>query len=129
VGILAVIANGWYQSFVREANRADAQTALLALANAQEKSFIANNGYTDLTASIPAMITVTSTAGQGIIYQVGTQFFSPGGHYTLALTNDGNANTHTVTATAASASQLADTGCTAITINETNQRSPERCWR
>ena len=45
VGILATIAYPSYQNQVRRSNRADAITALTAMANAQERFYLANNTY------------------------------------------------------------------------------------
>ena len=52
VGILATIAYPSYQNQVRRSNRADAITALTAMANAQERSYLANNMYATNTAPL-----------------------------------------------------------------------------
>jgi prepilin-type N-terminal cleavage/methylation domain-containing protein len=49
VGILATIAYPSYQNQVRRSNRADAITALTAMANAQERFYLANNTYAATT--------------------------------------------------------------------------------
>ena len=59
VGILAAIAVPAYTNYVREANRTDAQTSLLALANEQEKQFPTANTYT----AVMTQLGCTATGG------------------------------------------------------------------
>jgi type IV pilus assembly protein PilE len=113
VGILAAIGYPSYQNQVRRSNRADAITALTAMANAQERFYLANNTYT------------TSTASLG--YAAGTGN-SQRGFYTLTVPT-GNTTTFTVTATAvAGRAQASDTGCTVLSLTSTGVKTPPTCW-
>lgn len=113
VGILATIAYPSYQNQVRRSNRADAITALTAMANAQERSFLGNNTYT------------TDTTLLGFAAGTGN---SQRGFYTLTVPT-GNAITFTITATAvAGGPQAGDTGCTPLTLNSTGIKTPAACW-
>jgi len=113
VGILAAIAYPSYQNQVRRSNRSDAITALTAMANAQERSYLANNTYT------------TDTTLLGFAAGTGN---SQRGFYTLTVPT-GNTTTFTVTATAvAGGPQAGDTGCTPLTLNSTGTKTPATCW-
>ena len=113
VGILATIAYPSYQNQVRRSNRADAITALTAMANAQERSYLANNTYT------------TDTTLLGFAAGTGN---SQRGFYTLTVPT-GNTTTFTITATAvAGGPQAGDTGCTLLTLNSTGIKTPATCW-
>ena len=113
VGILATIAYPSYQNQVRRSNRADAITALTAMANAQERSYLANNTYT------------TDTTLLGFAAGTGN---SQRGFYTLTVPT-GNTTTFTITATAvAGRPQAGDTACTPLTLNSTGIKTPATCW-
>ena len=113
VGILATIAYPSYQNQVRRSNRADAITALTSMANAQERSYLANNTYT------------TDTTLLGFAAGTGN---SQRGFYTLTVPT-GNTTTFTITATAvAGRPQAGDTACTLLTLNSTGIKTPATCW-
>lgn len=106
VAILAAIAYPSYTDTVRRSRRADAIDALLNEAQRAERHFTVHNSYASLVPS------------------AGT---SPAGHYAITLTSD--ATSYTLTATAASASQMADTACTTMTLNQLGVRGPSpACW-
>lgn len=118
VAILAAIAVPSYLSYTREANRADAHKALLAMANNQEKRFPNANTY----ISDPAKLGRAAN-GDG-------DFPSDKGLYLLTATIADSGRRFTVTATAVTGrAQEGDTGCTTITLNSLNQRSPAECWQ
>ena len=114
VGILATIAYPSYQNQVRRSNRSDAITALTAMANAQERSYLANNTY----ATDHAAAWVPRGAGE----------FTAGFLYAHGCRPDFTTR-FTVTATAvAGGPQAGDTGCTALTLNSTGIKTPATCW-
>ncbi len=120
VGILAAIGYPQYQSYVREARRTDAHTALLMTANAEEKYYAANNTYTSSFEDL--------FPGESRIQGGGATLESEEGYYSLSIPT-ANATTFTITATAvAGTSQANDSGCTAISINAANQKTPATCW-
>lgn len=105
VGILAGVAYPNFIDYVREARRADAMGQLLTLQMAQEEYRLKNTSY----ASIADLgITLTSD------------------FYDFTVTNVGG-ETYTLTATAKS-TQVNDTGCTEITLNQNDQKAPAVCW-
>lgn len=129
ISILASMALASYRSSVIRAQRIDATAALLNVAAAQEKFFLANNRYAtdaELEDAPPAGLGIGGTAG---------------GLYDLAITDDGDAATldFIVTATpAADGGQAADEDCGSFSIDQTGRRiglAPDasdntaECWR
>ncbi|MGQ0591125.1 MAG: type IV pilin protein [Gammaproteobacteria bacterium] len=119
VGILAAIAYPSYQNQVRRSNRSDAITALTAMANAQERYYLANNTY-------------ATTA------QLGFPANSQGGFYALTVASADFLTQFTVTATAvAGGPQAGDDppgvdDCTVLSLTSTGQKGPlpaaRNCW-
>jgi type IV pilus assembly protein PilE len=118
-----------YRQYVMRANRADATTALLRVATAQERFFIANGRY----ATDGAERTNAPPAGLGF---PGTER----GYYGLAIANPGGvAIGYTVTATVDPGErQVDDVDCQSFTLNERGQRTAangggtdttDACWR
>jgi len=104
VGILAAIALPAYQDYVRRAHRADAQTELMRLAQLQAKHRVTNTSYSGAIAA----------SGDP------TNFYN---FVTVA-----SSASFTITATAKNgSSQAGDTGCTVLTINQSNLLSPANC--
>jgi len=124
VGILATIAYPSYQNQVRRSNRADAITALTAMANAQERFYLANNTYADTTPPLgfPAPVPPAGNSQRGF-YTLAVPAQVPPGvpvNFLIAFT---------VTATAvAGGPQAGDTGCTPLTLNSTGIKTPAACW-
>ena len=113
IAILAAVAIPGYQQWSRESKRADAHTALLSMANAQEKQFPNDNTYVAI-----------DKLGRK---QTGAKYMTDAGLYTLTVAAD--ASTFTITATAeASSPQFGDKDCREIQINQANQRLPAECW-
>lgn len=117
-----------YRQYVMRANRADATTALLRMAAAQERFFIANGQY-----ATEAERVAPPPGGLGF---AGTER----GYYGLAIANPGGpAIAYTVTATVdAGERQVDDVDCQSFTLNEQGQRTAangggtdttEACWR
>jgi type IV pilus assembly protein PilE len=63
VGILAAIAIPSYQESMRKSRRADAQSALLNIANAMERYFTQNNTYCDTGTSSQGAVVAADTCG------------------------------------------------------------------
>ena len=87
VALLATIAIPSYRQFVLRSHRAEAKSALLDLAAAQEKCDLKNNTYTDAIDDAPP-------DGLGLLAT------TEGGYYTIAV-DDADADSFTATATAA----------------------------
>ena len=97
VGILAAIAYPSYTAQVQKSRRADAQVALMEIAQREESYFLRNRSYGDTTAW-------------------GYSTSSGDGYYTLSIT--ATATTFTATATATSGKpQAHDTPCQVMTLN------------
>lgn len=124
-GILAAIAIPAYNSYVRQARRTDAKTALLDLASLEERYFSINNAYTIDSASLGY------PSGNSWPYTVGS------GYYTISQP------TVTVATTAAPASytlqanatgdQTKDTLCTTFTLTSqgvqtSTDTTNNSCW-
>lgn len=101
IGIIAAIAYPNFVDYVREARRADAMGQLLTLQMAEEEYRLKNTTYADI-----------ATLGVG----------ASSDFYTFSASNLG-AETYTLTATA-TGSQTNDTGCTTISINQNDQKTP-----
>ncbi len=105
IGIIAGIAYPNFVDYVREARRADAMGQLLTLQMAQEEYRLKNTSYADI-----ATLGITLSSD----------------YYTFAVSNVG-AETYTLTATA-TGGQTNDTGCTTISLNQNDQKTPAECW-
>ena len=106
VAILAAIAYPGYQGHMRKVRRADAIEHLLSAQLKQEELRVTSGAYT-------------------------TDFSLLGGaasdYYSYSVTVDGL--TYTLTANAKSGSpQALDTGCTSLSLNHQDARTPANCW-
>lgn len=108
VGILASVALPAYQNYIRQARRADAMSSLMDL-QAQQERWRVNN------ATYAALASLTAPSSD---------------YYTYTVTgNTATAYTLTATATAGS-SQASDTGCTVLSVDQANAKSPATgCWK
>lgn len=117
VAVLASIALPSYRSYVIRTHRTEATTALLGLAAAQEKFYLANNRYAEddeLEDAPPAGLGIDATTENG--------------WYTLAITA---ADTETFTAEAtAVGGQAEDSHCATFTLNAVGEKDAENddCW-
>lgn len=109
IGILAAIALPSYQDYARKSRRAEIQTEMLDAQLLQEK-WRANN--------VKYAITTTSIGSPASDY------------YTVSIT--ATTNTYLLSA-AAAGSQTKDkqngVGCSTLTVNQNNEKTPEVCWR
>ncbi len=109
IGILAGIVYPSYSQYLYETRRSDAWAALSAAAAAQERWYSINYSYTD---------DISNLGGDS----------SPEGFYTISVVTDGTS--FTVTATAVSSGvQIADSGCTILTLDQFAIQSPAACWQ
>lgn len=115
VGILAAIAYPSYRAQVRRSNRTEARVALEQAAGALEKCYTRYMAYND-NANCPAANQFNAGAG----YNTQRGFYRVTGDIP-------DAARFTLTATALGG-QLTDTGCTALNIDQTGNRTPAACW-
>ncbi|WP_367186578.1 type IV pilin protein [Rhodoferax sp.] len=106
IGILAAIAVPSYQNYVKQARRTDAQAYMLDLALKEEKHRVNNTSYADHTNTA---LGVANTS-----------------YYTFTIVAADN--TYTITATA-TGTQVNDTGCTPLTLNQSGVKGPSGCWK
>lgn len=115
IGILTAIAYPSYRAQVLRSNRTEARVALEQTASAFEKCYTRYMRYDD-TANCPAANQFTAGAG----------FNTPKGLFRVTG-NIPDSTRFTLTATALGA-QLSDTGCTALSMDQTGNRLPATCW-
>jgi len=130
LAILASIAIPSYRQYVLRSHRAEAQSALLALAAAQEKHYLNCNTYTeDLESAADAA--GCDDRGLGLLDSdddaAGVQ--SGNGWYTIEVT-EADTDTFTITATA-TGTQADDADCSEFGIDAAGARTAENaeCWR
>jgi type IV pilus assembly protein PilE len=110
IGILAAVAYPSYTEFVQRSNRSEGLRELLRLANLQEQLFVDSRSYGSDTTKIG----------------LANPFITESATYSITVTAS-SATSFTLTA-AAKGSQLKDTGCTSLTINELGAKTPTTCW-
>jgi type IV pilus assembly protein PilE len=107
IGILASIAYPAYQNYVRKARRVEGQGIMLNIQLLEEKHRVNHATY------------------EGTLANLGS-FTSD--DYTFATSN-ATATTYTITATA-KGSQVGDTSCTPMTLNQAGTKTPSAgCWK
>jgi len=114
IGIIAAIAYPSYSAFVIRSDRAEAQRSLVRLANLQEQLFVDRRSYTaDMTA----------------LGQNADPFVTDSENYSIDATIANNGATFILTATA-QGTQVRDTDCPTLTINEAGQQGAAlpTCW-
>ncbi|WP_308445857.1 type IV pilin protein [Chitiniphilus purpureus] len=128
LGILAAIAVPSYQNYVLKSRRADAQTTMQRIAQAEEKWRANNPAYTNDFANLG--LTATSA----------TTLTSESQHYNLtihaedcsaALASASSKGTAYCIKAAAQGRQLKDSGCTSLTLTIKNGNTtpqPAACW-
>ncbi|WP_115717416.1 type IV pilin protein [Gallaecimonas mangrovi] len=105
LAILAGIAYPSYQRYVLESHRADVQGQLLKLQLAEESYRVKNNSFATLV-------------------QLGG---ASSNHYTISI-NNVSASTYTLQAVA-TGSQTGDSGCTTLTLDQNDNKTPSDCWK
>jgi type IV pilus assembly protein PilE len=117
VGVLASIAIPSYRQYLLRSHRAEAKSALLNLAAAQEKFYLQANTYAGA-----ALLDDAPPAGLGL------PATTVNGHFTVAITAADD-ESFSATATAAGG-QAQDSHCATFTINQAGTRSATSadCW-
>jgi type IV pilus assembly protein PilE len=118
VAVLAAVAMPSYQAYVRKGNRVTARALLQAAQLAQEKHRLGNTTYAAATTALNPPCPTSGTC------------YGERNHYSLAVSGE-SATGYTLTANAVSASQLADTDCTAIVLTVAGTavtHTPPGCW-
>jgi type IV pilus assembly protein PilE len=121
VGILAAIAYPSYQEQALEGRRSEGRTALLEVAQAQERFYTANGSYaTGIDNSDGDDDSSNDVSG--------VSRTTENGYYTLSI-NNGAGSTFTATATPTGT----DTDCTSITLNNLGVKGgtgadTSKCW-
>jgi type IV pilus assembly protein PilE len=109
VAILASIAYPSYQQYVLSSRRAEAQSEMLTIQLGMEKWRANNSSYAGATVS-------------GVAPSVSNTY------YTYSITG-ADASAYTINA-AAQGPQTNDTGCTALTLNQSGAKMPATgCWK
>lgn len=128
IGILAAVAYPAYMQSVRKAHRADAKTALLDLAQREERYMSTANKYTDDAVALGynAGSTVTQPAQMPIV-QGGTTYYM----MYVTLNVAGAAPSYQAFA-APVGTQLKDTACSSYTLKSNGEQGPtgtaSTCW-
>jgi type IV pilus assembly protein PilE len=113
LGILASIAWPSYTKYIREARRAEAQSEMLRIQLGLEKWRANNNTYSS----------TLSNAG----------FTDSDTYYNFTITGAAAGDPPTasvyVIRAAAQGVQTSDSGCTALTLNQSGVKGPAGCWK
>ena len=121
VGILAAIAYPSYQEHVRKARRADAQTALLELAQFMERHYTANGRYLTTAGAAPVLPFDAAPKDGATKY------------YDLSFTATPTASSYTLRAVPKGA--MAGDACGTLTLSNTGAKGQAagatlaECWR
>jgi type IV pilus assembly protein PilE len=112
IGILLRLALPAYQQSVMKSRRADAKTALLDLAQREERYLATANTYTTSAPALGYASTSTITSASPMTVQNGSASF-----YTIEVTTSGS--TFTATARPTGVQKTKDTQCQNFTIDNT----------
>ena len=111
IGILSAIAIPSYQDSVRKSRRSDAHAGLSSMALEQENFRMVNTAYAS----------AFGTASNDVK--------APTSDYYTFTIESSSASAYSLKASAkAGTTQASDTGCTALTINQTGTKAPASCW-
>lgn len=109
--ILALIAYPMYTSYVRNAQRSDARSALLETAQRMERYYASHNHYPD-PSNDSSFANITSDEG----------------YWTVGVNTGSNQQSYTLTATK-TAKGVSDSTCSGqMTLDQAGHRSPAACW-
>lgn len=121
IGILAAIAYPSYQEHVRKARRADAQTALLELAQFMERHYTANGSYLTAAGTAPGLpFTEAPKDGSSKYYDLSFAATPTASGYTLRAAPKG---------------AMAGDACGTLTLSNTGAKGQKagaslaECWR
>jgi type IV pilus assembly protein PilE len=122
VAILATIASTSYNSQVQKSRRTDARSAILDLAGREEKLFSTTNAYSAVASDLGY-----AAAGTPWPIAVGSNY------YNVGVTVGNPPTTYVITATPIN-SQVSDTQCTTLFVDQTGLQSSTgsattaTCW-
>lgn len=112
IGILAAVAYPSYTDFVMRSNRSEAQRELLRYANLQEQVFVDTRSYaSDMKGLGESTVTIKTDSK----------------NYVIKVTAASTATTFTLRAIAKQ-TQVNDTGCTNLRLDELGTKTPAACW-
>jgi type IV pilus assembly protein PilE len=117
VGILLRLAFPAYQNSVMKSRRADAKTALLDLAQREERYLATTNQYTTSAPALGYAATATVTSAAPMTIQNGSASF-----YTLEVTTSGSTS-FTATARPTGVQLTKDTQCGNFVIDNTGRQT------
>lgn len=122
IGIIAAIAYPSYQEYVRNAKRADAQTALMELAHFMERYYTGNGRYVDDKGKAPALpFTQAPKDGSTKAYDLGFA--------------EGSPTTSAYVLQAAPTGSMANDKCGTLTLSNNGAKAQEdgmtaaQCWK
>lgn len=117
VAILAAIAYPSYQRQIMQSRRAKAQVCLSELAQFMERFYTTNMRYDQTAAGAAVVLPATSCSAD------------LAGQYNFGFNAPATATTYALSATAIG-SQVKDTGCTVLSLNNAGQKTPAAgCWK
>jgi type IV pilus assembly protein PilE len=120
IGILAAVALPSYRRYVTRSQRADATSALLALATAQEKFYLQCNNYATAIAG------TTDCAGGKVAFSSTSEH----GWYDLSITAASTTDFTVRAVPASGGPQAGDTDCSFFQVTGRGARtaSQAKCW-
>jgi type IV pilus assembly protein PilE len=133
VGLLATIAIPSYQDSVAKARRRDAEAVLLAVANAMERQFTANNSYCDAATAAGSVVNNCGDAakndnGPPSVYSIPADTAK---NYTITITVT-SASAYQINATPVSTGAQAGDKCGTLTLNQAGVKNSsvahDDCW-
>lgn len=113
IAILSAIAYPSYQNQIRRSNRADAKVVLTDVAQRLERCYTSFGSYDSASCGTKSALVAGVASTEG--------------YYAVTVSNYSGA-TYQLTANAVKAPQTADTGCTALSLNQLGERGPAGCW-
>lgn len=117
VAVLAAIAYPAYQQQIMQSRRAKAQVCLNELVQFMERFYTTNMRYDQTAAGVAVALPATSCAAE-----LATQ-------YSFAFSAPPTATTYALAANAMG-TQVKDSGCTVLAINNAGQKTPAAgCWK
>lgn len=124
IAILGTIVLPTYERYITAVRRADGRAAITDVALAQERYISVYQTYTDDFNELK-----TRAALDNEIRLVGSTYYSPKQHYSLAVT----ASTTAFTITGTRQPSGADDECTSMTLTSAGVKTgtgtkPEKCW-
>jgi type IV pilus assembly protein PilE len=124
IAILTALSVPSYQQHVRQARRADGQTALLRVAIAQERFRARCSRYADRVDGASGCAPDAERLGLGLSAR------SPDGHYRLSLTEAGASGflAHAEPIGHQAGDRAHGVACNPLTIDQNGHREPSVCW-